>query len=203
MTISYPLSLPSGFSYKTLRVMAQNVSQVSESPFSLNQTIYDRDGEKWFFEIAYQPLTLEQARAVSAFLLSLNGQVGTFLAGDPLAAIPAGSASGVPLVNGGSQSGHTLVTDGWTPSITNVLRAGDYIQISNRLYMVLTDTNSDGSGNATLDIWPNIRQPAPADNTPITTSNCKGLFRLDTGTVEWVCSYQKVYEISFTAIEAI
>lgn len=203
MTITYPLSLPSSPSFRSVRMIAENVSQRTEAPSTLAQTIYDRTGERWVFEVSYPTLTPAQAAEMRAFLLSLDGVVGTFLIGDPIAATPRGALGGTPLVNGNGQTGHTLLTKGWGAGITNVLRKGDYIQIQNRLYCVLTDTNSDGSGLATLDIWPNIRDPSPPNDTAITTSNCKALCRLQSSTVEWVSTYEQLYEVGFTAIEAI
>src|SRR5262249_47491531 len=138
------------------------------------------------------------------FLLALNGPFNNFLMGDPIGKTPRGPASGTPLVNGGGQTGSTLVTDGWAPSITGILKAGDYIQIVQRLHKVLTDTNSDGSGNATLDIWPSLRDAGPADNTTIITTNTVGLFRLaDNNYTVWSSDADKILEMGFSAVEDI
>jgi hypothetical protein len=203
MTISYPLSLPSTPSFRTMRISAENVSQIVEAPFALNATVYERDGERWRFDMSFPSLQLADARIVQAFLVSLNGQVGTFLAGDPMAATPGGSVPGTPVVNGGGQVGKVLSTRGWTASQSNILKKGDYIQIANRLYMVCNDASSDGSGISSLDIWPSIRQTAPGDGVTITTLSPKGLFRLDSNIVEWTGSYERFYEISFSGVEAL
>ena len=57
------------------------------------------------------------------------------------------------------------------------MRVGDFIQIGYRLYKLMDTVNSDVSGDATLAIWPNLRD-LPADATAIKCSNCKGLFKL-------------------------
>ena len=137
-----------------------------------------------------------------SFILALMGQKGTFLLGDPLAKIPRGLASGNPLVNGANQIGNTLITDGWTASISGILLAGDYIQINNRLYKVLQDVTSDGSGNATLEIWPRLAA-SPADNEYIVTYDCKGVFRLaENVTPIYEANEERFYSINFSAIEA-
>lgn len=118
-----------------------------------------------------------------------------------------GARGGTPLVNGGSQAvtysaatganTQTLVTDGWSNSITNVVRAGDVFTIANvfavnpvpgegstgkmvmpylQQFTVINAANSDGSGNATLTISPAIITSgpyqtvsgAPADNAALT-----------------------------------
>lgn len=78
-----------------------------------------------------------------------------------------GALGGTPLVNGANQSGTSLVTDGWTASVTGVLKAGDIITCASskavnpwtrkstgalRLMVVTADVDSDGSGNATIPI---------------------------------------------------
>ncbi len=88
---------------------------------------------------------------------------------------PNGAGGGTPLVNGASQTGSALVTDGWSVSITNVVRAGDVIRIAglSPLYRITADANSNGSGQATLGISPPIPAgSSPADNAAITRTGC-------------------------------
>ena len=113
-----------------------------------------------------------------------------------------GAHGGTPVVNGGSQNDtyssimdtgvSSLVTDGWTAS-TAVLKAGDVITIAGvnavnpvtkadtgflRQFVVQSDVTSDGSGNATLSVYPAIVSSGaqqtvsatPADNAAITVA---------------------------------
>ena len=109
-----------------------------------------------------------------------------------------GIAGGTPFVMGGSQIGKTLVTDGWPNSVT-VLKAGDLFQVENSLYMNLTDASSNGSGQATLDIWPTAR--TPADNAPLVVSAPKNLWRLSKG-FSWKENEDHLFEIDFSGQEA-
>lgn len=115
-----------------------------------------------------------------------------------------GTATGTPLVNGGAQnvtyasltSGSnfwqsSLITDGWTISQTPIIKAGDVFTIANvfavnpinktstgqlQEFTVISDANSDGSGNATLTVSPPIISSGifqtvsavPADNAALT-----------------------------------
>lgn len=86
-----------------------------------------------------------------------------------------GAGGGTPLVNGASQTGSSLITDGWSNSITNVARAGDVIRVDglSPLLRITADANSDGSGNATLSISPPIPAgSSPANNAAITRADC-------------------------------
>ena len=103
----------------------------------------------------------------------------------------AGTFPGTPLVNGASQTGSSLVTDGWTASQTGILKEGDVIQLASvnhvnpqsrqtnsvlQDFVVTADVDSDGSGDATIPISPSITiagsfqtvTGSPADNAVIT-----------------------------------
>lgn len=81
------------------------------------------------------------------------------------ASFTTGVQGGAGAVNGAGQTGSSLVTNGWSNSITNLLRAGDIFTIAGvrqinpltrqstgqlRQFVVLANVNSDGSGNATI-----------------------------------------------------
>lgn len=119
----------------------------------MSTKVYSWGTQRWTVEIQLPSMTMENARTWEAWFLSLNGLEGTFWFAPVADSVPQGVATGAPLVNGASQSGQSLVTDGWTPSQTGILKAGDWIQIGNYLHRVLQDVNSDVGGNATLDIF--------------------------------------------------
>lgn len=204
MSISYPLTLPTTKSPAKVTLSFASAVALSQSQFSFAQQVQQFDGMAWLAEISYPPMTRADGAAdMMAFLLKLNGRQGTFLLGDQTAGTPRGAATGTPLVNGANQTGQSLVTDGWTNSTTNILRAGDYISIGQRMYFILNDVNSNGSGQATLDVWPQIRD-LPGDNSPIVTANCKALFRLASNAAPlYDVGYDKNYNISFSAVEAL
>jgi hypothetical protein len=206
MAITYPLSLPTNKGLAKIRLTANNVVGVSQSPFTAKQQIYKYTGQFWEAEISLPPMKRADAEYWISFLLKLNGSYGTFLLGDPNGGTARGVATGTPLVNGGSQSGNELVTDGWTNSTTGILKAGDYIQLgsdsSSQLYKVLDDVNSNGSGEATLTVWPDLRT-SPADNAAITVSNAKGVFRLSSNAQAWDINEATFYGMTFAAREAL
>ena len=80
-----------------------------------------------------------------------------------------GPLGGTPLVNGASQTGTSLITDGWTAAAASRLKRGDVFTIAGvnavnpqhrqntgqlRQFVVTADVSSDGSGNATIPIYP-------------------------------------------------
>jgi hypothetical protein len=203
MAISYPISLPATPGFIRSRLLMRAVAAVSASPFTGEQQVYQHQGQWWEGEATLPPMLRAAAEPWLAAFASLMGRRGTLLFGDPDGKTWIGTGPGAPLVNGASQTGNSLITDGWTASMT--IKAGNYIQLgsgsSQRLYKILKDVVADGAGNATLDIFPRLRE-SPADNAAITTSNCKGVFRL-TSEFEWTADEMSRYAISFSLIEAI
>ena len=206
MAVTYPLALPTTTGIAKIRISANNVVGISRSPFTAKQQVYKYTGQFWEAEISLPPMKRSDAEYWISFLLKLNGSYGTFLLGDPNGATARGVATGTPLVNGASQTGNELVTDGWTTSTTGILKAGDYIQIGSgaaaKLHKVLDDVDSDGSGNATITIWPDLRS-APSDDAAIVVSGAKGVFRLSTNQSDWDVNEASIYGMTFPAREAL
>jgi precorrin-3B methylase len=126
--------------------------------------------------------------------------------GDPLGATARGTLGGTPVVNGAAQIGASLNIDGCTVSVTNWLKAGDYIQLgaasTATLHKILQDVNTNASGQATLDIWPSMRT-APTAGATVIISNAVGRFRLNSGQQDWSINNISSYGITFAAVEAI
>lgn len=202
MPISYPIDHPSTPGFSWSRFTPRAVVGVSTSPFTLAQQVYQHQGQGFQFEAKLPPMRRADAEPWLAFFLKLNGMRGTFRFGDPDAKTPRGVATGTPLVKGNGQSGNSLITDGWTPTITGILKAGDYLQLEDRIYKVLDDANSNGTGEATLTIWPNLRS-VPSDDSPLIKTNAKGLFRLSSNEMPWEADEISVYGITFAGIEAL
>ena len=84
----------------------------------------------------------------------------------------SGTPAGAITVNGAGQTGATLSTAGWPISVTGVVRAGDLIQIENRVYEVSEDADSNGTGICVIPIHPEIYN-APANGATVTISGVK------------------------------
>jgi hypothetical protein len=206
MTIAYPLSLPQARVEAAVTLRRRSAVAVTASPFTLDEQVQVWPGQKWLAAVSLRPMQEAEARAWIAFLVSLNGREGTFLMGDPLRPSPRGVGTGTPLVKGAGQTGLVLATDGWTAGQAGILKGGDYIQLgsgaSATLHMVVADAASDGSGNATLDIWPRLRT-APADNAPVTVQNPMGRWRLASNELGWDERTAQFYGIDFACEEAL
>jgi len=202
MATSFPVTL-SSTGLRRLRIRQNSVVALGRSPYTLEHQVQRHQGQQWMMDAEFAPMDRATAEALIAGLCSLNGREGTFLFGD-VNTTPRGTATGTPLVKGASQTGEDLETDGWTTGVTGILKAGDWIQLgtgsTSRLYKVLADANSDGSGEATLTLWPRITTAnSPSNDAAITTASPKGVFRLLTDGQDWDIGLATLYGVSISA----
>lgn len=208
MAITYPLALPTHTGLASIELRAMNAVAYSRSPFTFAGQVHAYTGKAWQADISLPAMKRSDAEQWVAWLISLKGQLGTFYLGDPLATTPLGSArnSDGILVDGAVSSGDTIDIDGAPTSQTDYLKAGDYLQIgtgtSRQLFKVLADVDTDGTGSATVDVWPNVRTTI-ADNASVTVESTQGVFRLASNEQAYSINEASIYGISFGAIEAI
>jgi hypothetical protein len=207
MAITYPLSTPTGVGGPAqIMISAENVVSTGVSPFNFSEQTYVHPGQRWLASVTLPPMKRERAEPWISFLMSLKGRQGYFLLNDPNALAPQGSVTGVISVVGDGQSGSTLNVDGFSANLVNAFKAGDYIQLgsgpSARLHKVLANVTAGASGNASLDIWPDLRS-SPADNDVVTYVSASGLFRLTSNVTAWNIDAISSYGITFDCVEYV
>lgn len=206
MSITYPLTFPDDITLNEIQVTLRNSSAKNTSPFSLEEQVYDFGGEVWEISGSLPPMDRVLAEKYNSFILSLRGQVGTFLMPIAGAKTPLGAWSGTPLVNGNSQTGDELDIKGLTPSQTDIIKAGDFISLgtgtNTRLHKVVANADSDGSGNATVTIVPRLRT-SPTDGDTVTINSAMGVFRLTGQTAQYSANPSSLYSLSFECREAL
>jgi len=141
-------------------------TQRHQSPLSGSIQTKEIPGTRWKVVLQYGILWEDDIRKLQAFLAEMNGMAGRCHLWDLSRETPRGVGTGTPLVKGGSQTGKTLNTDGWTPNQTGILLAGDYFEVNSEIKRMTANVNSDGSGNATLQFGPELRV-SPSDNDPV------------------------------------
>jgi len=208
MAISYPLSLPTSIGIAQIELRATNAVAVSRSPFTFSTQVHAYTGSAWQADVSLPSIRRDLAEDWVAWLLSLRGQLGTFYLGDPNAVTPRGSARDTDTVftSAAVSSGSSIAVDSAPTSITGYLKAGDYIQVgtgtARQLFKVLADVDTNSLGEATIDVWPNVRTSI-ANDSLITVENAKGLFRLSSNEQTYSINEASFYGISFGAMEAL
>lgn len=141
--------------------------------------------------------------AIEKAKLNMLGNVDTYMSQN-MPTWTSGARGGTPLTNGtalqttyaasASTWTQTLATDGWTASVTGVLRAGDVFTIGTlaaglvdvspvaranlgrlKQFTVVADANSDGGGASTLTISPPIITSGPQQTCALTAANTDNL----------------------------
>lgn len=194
MSITYPLALPTHTGIRGIELRAVNAVAYSMSPFTFAGQTHAYAGQMWQADVTLPPMKLADAEQWIAFLISLRGQLGTFLLGDPLRTTPRGTATSAT-VSGSSGSGSVTVT------MSGTLLAGDYIQLGTGDDSTLHKVLQDRSGSGTLEIWPALRKDRSAVSATLTSA--KGLFRLSTNEQAWSINEASIYGVTFAAREAI
>lgn len=197
---------PASPGFTDIQVSMMDAVAVVSSPFvpSQQQTQAWPGADAWSLKLSLPKMHRLHAAPWIGFLGGMRGMSNVVQLGDPLGAQPQGSPGGAPVA---STSGllnalgaTALATRGWPASKYRLLQPGDYIQVVNRLYQAVTEVDSDSSGDATINIWPSLRE-TPADGTALKLNNCQGVFRLASNLRSWHAAVDKLAEISFTFTE--
>ena len=157
----------------------------------------------WGATVTLPPLSQAQTDVWVSALMECRGMMNAVQVGDPMKSMPRGNPLGTPTcpatpVDTFGQS--TLTTAGWTPGKVGLLLPGDYLQVGYRLHRVLDIVNSDSSGNASIGVWPSLRE-VPAASAPIILNNPRGLFRLGTNKRTWSSDVTRLTRLSFPIVE--
>jgi hypothetical protein len=157
------VTLPTSPSPRALTPRLITARAELRSAFGGSTQRINRLGSRWAFDVELAPMAASGARTWSDLLVEAD----TCILNLPEPGITIGSP-GTPLVNGASQTGASLITDGWAAGY--VIPKGKWfsVSVSSLLYLYQTtaSTTASGGGAATLPIRPMLRA-SPADNAAL------------------------------------
>ena len=197
--------IPSGLRISQSTFGLESNVRKYKSPFTGQFQVRENAPAIWKLQLTTTAYKFDEEKSIQikSWLMKLRGGANYFEYGDPDYTAPRGVATGTPVISGGGQSGNTLVTSGWTPSITNILRDGDYFSVNGEFKRVVEDTNSDGSGLATLTFEPPLRV-SPPDTTAIITNNPTVQFAVDnTEAGSWSSGQTRLSSFTVAATERL
>lgn len=206
--MSFPLNLPTSSCANSVTITLKHVVGGTQSPFTLEEQLFQWSGEQWAVEFSLPQLTDgDTAEEWIAFALRLKGRAGTFLMGDPSHKTPRGVGGGSPLVDGITQAGVSVVNIKNAPvSTTGWLKRGDYVQFGSgstaRLHKLLADADTDSSGDTSIEITP-LTRTSINDSSAVVINNPVGLFRMNENSVSWGRYPSGIYRFGFSAMEAL
>ncbi len=199
MAIDFP-TLPN---FVTSSFRLEHNTRIFLSPISKDEQRQGQTGGRWVATYALPSMNRTLASAWQSFFAQLEGKAETFNAKDPERLSPLGIGTGeTPLVNGASQTGKTLITDGWTINQTGLLLQGDLFSVNGELKIITSDVDSDSGGNATINFSPALRA-SPANNDLLTVDNTTIEMRLNLDDIGFRVNQNSIYQpLTFTATES-
>jgi hypothetical protein len=163
----------------------------------------------WKITASTRPMLSSDALAYEAKLRSLNGAIGTFLAGDPSRCNPRAHKDGLfdddAVVNDLGIDNKSLKLGGLDPGFK--ISAGDYLSTAGyALHQAMQDAVADGSGITTLfEVFPHIRpgmfSESPA--TGVTLKQPQAEFALEPGSLSRRRLSGPWWSVSFSGVQII
>lgn len=128
------------------------------SPITRSTQVLQRQGELWMATGSFM-FQRDEAQRLDALLEMLKGAAVSIEMWDFSRPDPSGSnLGGTVEVNGVASAGDmSCGSEGWTPSSSGVLLAGDMVGIDGYLYRLSQDVDANGSGIATLNFTSPLR----------------------------------------------
>jgi len=166
-------SFPTSPSLENVTIKSVTATMVSVAHNMARQVRSRGAVHRWLIEGRLPDnMSRDELAPIMAFLVAQRGRYETFTFTPPVLCDARGTATGTPLVDGADQTGRSIDTKGWTPSITGILAAGDFVKFNghNKIYMVTADADSDGAGDATISIEPALFE-SPSDEAAVTVNS--------------------------------
>ena len=195
-TYTFPAITPASTSFELV-----TNTKTFRSPLTNSVQTASRKGSLWKVSMSFKNLHGSERAEMQAFLAKLNGQEHRFYLQDHSFA-RRGTGGGTISVMGAGQTGSTLEVDGASFSVTNYLRAGDYVAFNNELHMVTADCDSNGLGYVTIPIAPAIRKPTIDNDLVDYNVPVLGVFMLASNS-GWTNDPAGLSSFSFDAVEDV
>jgi hypothetical protein len=163
------------------------------------------DGQKFRLRVRFPIMTRAEFAPINAFVMKQRSQMESFQYVPPTIDDALGVASGVISVNGAISAGVTSVAiDGMANSTSGVFKAGDYFRFTGqtKVYMVMADVSSNGSGQGTLTFEPPLRANV-ADNAVLIYSNVDFTVGLTGDIQEFNISTENYFQYEVDLIEVL
>jgi len=191
-------------------IKPSSLSLQDNRPNLINQSVSGKRvtrkyGSQFFtLDITLPPLSKDDAMDVFAFLKKQQNSFDKFDFTYPITNRGANRTQTDIVVNGSHSVGdNTIALSGFDASTTDVLKAGDIIKFANhdKVYMLASDLDSDGSGNGTATISPSIISTlANSEAVTVDSPNFKVYLNSD---VLYTTNTSGLFSISFSLRECI
>ena len=163
------------------------------------------DGQRFRLTLKFPVMTRSEFAPILAFIMKQRSQLESFQYTPATMASSNGVASGVIRVNGAISAGVTSVAiDGMANSTSGIFKAGDFFRFTgqNKVYMIVADVSSNGSGQGTLTFEPPLRTGV-ADNAILIYSSVDFTVGLTNDVQEFRVGTENYFQYEVDLIEVL
>jgi hypothetical protein len=163
------------------------------------------DGQRFALTLRFPVMTRAEFAPILAFIMKQRSQLESFTYTPATMEDTRGSAATVISVNGAHSAGDTTIdVDGMGNNLTGVLKAGDFIRFTgqSKVYMVVEDLSSNGSGAGTITIEPPLRSNL-SDNTVLIYNNVDFTVGLTSDIQEFNIGTSLYYQYEVDLVEVL
>jgi hypothetical protein len=163
------------------------------------------DGQRFKLTLSFPIMTRSEFAPILAFIMKQRSQLESFQYTPATMASSNGVASGVIRVNGAISAGVTSVAiDGMANSTSGIFKAGDFFRFTgqNKVYMIVADVSSNGSGQGTLTFEPPLRTGV-ADNSILIYSSVDFTVGLTNDVQEFRVGTENYFQYEVDLIEVL
>jgi len=163
------------------------------------------DGQRFKLTLRFPVMTRAEFAPIIAFIMKQRSQLESFTYTPATMEDTLGSASTTISTNGAVSAGATTASvDGMTVSTNGILKAGDFFRFTGqtKVYMAVSDLNSNASGAGTLTFEPPLRT-AVSDNTVIIYNNVDFTVGLTSDIQEFNIGTSLYYQYEVDLIEVL
>ena len=163
------------------------------------------DGQRFALTVKFPIMSRTEFAPIAAFLMKQRSQLESFTYSPPTISTTSGSASTVISTTGSHAAGVTSINlTGMTASQSAIFKAGDFIRFTgqNKVYMVISDVSSNGSGNGTMTIEPPLRSTVTT-GTVLIYSNVDFTVGLTNDIQEFNISTENYFQYEVDLIEVL
>jgi len=197
-------TFPSTPTTKSVSISSQQNTIVSTTASGRRQA-RQIDGQRFKLILSFPVMTRSEFAPILAFIMKQRSQLESFQYTPATMASTNGVASGVISVNGAVSAGATSCTiDGMANSTTGVFKAGDFFRFTgqNKVYMIVADVNSNGSGAGTLTFEPPLRANV-SDNAVLIYNNVDFTVGLTNDVQEFRVGTENYFQYEVDLIEVL
>ena len=191
--------------FTAMELQTNTRSRLTESVSGQTQRIKS-GAQYWSFKLKSPPLSRSDFNAIYSFIVQQDGQVEAFTVVPPVISSTTGTAAGTVTVADVNTVDPLMGTSAGSSSVgvsggTGTLKKGDLIKFSNhnKVYMLTSDLDIDGSGNGSFTIEPGL-VASVADDETIVYGDVQFTVRLNSDIQEFRAANgdQVRYEIDLT-----